>query len=268
MEFHSHERARILNITNTPGIYQIENILNAKKYIGSSVNVKRRMRTHRRLLENGNHFNHKLQDDWSKHGEKAFKFSLIIICSNSSKLMYEKICIDVFESVDTGYNISSNPRAPVEGLTWKQSQETKDKIRKARTGTKRSAEVCRNISIGRKGKGVGRIMTQETREKISLALKGRPQHPSNDWTGRHHSEESKRKIGDASRGRVASEESRKKMSAAKLGRIVSAETRRKLSVLNKGRVHSSAIRQNMSDAHKGKPWSTARRAAHEAKKVN
>ena len=38
------------------------------------------------------------------------------------------------------------------------------------------------------------------------------------WTGKHHTEESKKKIGDANRGRVHTAESRKNMSEAHLGK--------------------------------------------------
>ena len=53
-----------------------------------------------------------------------------------------------------------------------------------------------------------------------------------------HSEEHKRKIGEALKGRIHSEESKRKMSEAKKGRTFSEETRRKMSEAAKGRKKS------------------------------
>lgn len=74
------------------------------------------------------------------------------------------------------------------------------------------------------------IRTDETRQKMSLAQKGKPRDPevvarmAATRRGMKHTEETKRKIGDAGRGR--------KM---KTVRIPSAEERMRISLANKGK---------------------------------
>lgn len=69
------------------------------------------------------------------------------------------------------------------------------------------------------------IVTDETRRKMGAAHKGR-----------HHSEEARRKMSVAKKGIKFSEESRKHMSESHKGKPLSEETRRKLSETNKGRI--------------------------------
>lgn len=61
-------------------------------------------------------------------------------------------------------------------------------------------------------------------------------------------------------GYTYSEETRKKISAAHRGKPKSDEHRRKLSEANKGKKLSIEIRQKLSEAHRGKPHSETHRA--------
>ena len=63
------------------GIYQIENLINHKKYIGKSVDIYRRWKHHKFLLNSNLHYNSHLQSSWNKYGEKNFKFTIIDICN-------------------------------------------------------------------------------------------------------------------------------------------------------------------------------------------
>ncbi len=56
----------------------------------------------------------------------------------------------------------------------------------------------------------GRHHSEETKKKLSEARKGKP-----TWNGKHHSEETKKKMAEAHKGKTFSEEHRKKMSEAK-----------------------------------------------------
>jgi group I intron endonuclease len=59
---------------NNIGIYKITNLVNNRYYIGSSLDIKRRWDTHRRMLNKNNHHNDFLQKSWNKHGGDNFKF--------------------------------------------------------------------------------------------------------------------------------------------------------------------------------------------------
>ena len=93
--------------------------------------------------------------------------------------------------------------------------------------------------------------SEESKRKMSEALKGKPRTS--------HSEESRRKISEALKGKTLTEEHKRKISEAN-GNI-SEETKRKLSEAGKGNKnssghkHSGESKRKMSEAKKGKTYS-------------
>lgn len=87
---------------------------------------------------------------------------------------------------------------------------------KGRPGHLRSAETRLKLSEVHKGKS----MSEEHKRKIAEALKGRR---------RHFSEEHRQKLSQAKKGKPKSEETRRKMSEARRGKRMSEETKRKIS---------------------------------------
>jgi len=59
------------------GIYKIENKINGKFYIGSSKNIEKRFKVHKRGLNSNKHHNIYLQRSWLKYGASAFLFTII-----------------------------------------------------------------------------------------------------------------------------------------------------------------------------------------------
>jgi hypothetical protein len=121
--------------------------------------------------------------------------------------------------------------------------------------------ILHNMTNG--GDGVsGAIISDETKRKLSEAHKGKTHSEetrrkiSEAKKGKTHSEETKRKIGEAHKN--PSEETRRKIGEASKGRnkdrIVSEETRRKMSESGKGRTHSEDSKKKMSEASKGTKW--------------
>ena len=104
--------------------------------------------------------------------------------------------------------------------------------------------------------------SNETKKKMSDAKKGKTAsaETKQKMTGKTHSDESKRKISDAGKNRPPiSTETKQKMSDAKKGKPSgrkgkphSDETKQKISDAGKGKTHSAETRQKMSDAKKGK----------------
>ena len=110
------------------------------------------------------------------------------------------------------------------------------------------------------GEGVlGLICSEETRQKMSEALKGRTfseeakQKISEALKGNTRSEETRQKISEAKQN--MSEETKQKMSEAKKGRKLSEEHIQKMREARKGKTHTEETKQKMSAAHKGKTLS-------------
>lgn len=80
------------------GIYKIENIINGKKYIGSSINIDKRFYRHKNDLINNKHNNIHLQRDFNKYSLDDFKFECIEICDvNNIKKIEQKYLDKIFE---------------------------------------------------------------------------------------------------------------------------------------------------------------------------
>jgi group I intron endonuclease len=93
-------------------VYQIQNTINGKVYIGSTVKYRYRKNRHLYLLRHNKHESPKLQNAFNKYGEKSFRFSLLIENVSSIKLLrkYEQYFIDSFDATHPkfGYNIAIN----------------------------------------------------------------------------------------------------------------------------------------------------------------
>lgn len=61
------------------GIYYIINIVNNKKYIGSSFDIKKRISKHFRQLSKNKHINKHLQNAYNFYGKENFSFEIVEI---------------------------------------------------------------------------------------------------------------------------------------------------------------------------------------------
>lgn len=77
------------------GVYEIKNIINSKKYIGSTtMSFSKRLEHHRCLLRNGTHKNKHLQRAWDKYGEDNFEFNILEVVDKCCTLTVEQTYLD------------------------------------------------------------------------------------------------------------------------------------------------------------------------------
>ena len=100
------------------------------------------------------------------------------------------------------------------------SKEAREKRSRSLKGRVFSEETRAKLSIAAKGK-VGHPLSEATRAKLSAANKGKSKPPISD--------ETREKMSKSRMGKTASPETRKRISTACSGRKVSSETRAKLS---------------------------------------
>ena len=155
------------------GIYEIRNMVNGKRYVGSAVSFGNRWRVHAQSLARGDHHSRALQRAWARYSPRAFQFNKLLACSKENLIMYEQICIDALKPE---YNCA--PKAGSQ-LGYKHSEESRQRMSASRpkdfspmTGKTHSAESRAKISASRLGKGGG-PMAAERRAKIGAAQKGR-----------------------------------------------------------------------------------------------
>ena len=90
------------------GIYCIENIINNRKYIGLSRDIKRRWCEHKSELRNNHHCNIHLQRAWNFYGEEAFKFYVVELCDPFIICDKERYYISEYRTLshENGYNLT------------------------------------------------------------------------------------------------------------------------------------------------------------------
>lgn len=187
-----------MSAVQTTGIYEIRNLVNGKRYVGSAVHFGYRWTKHQSQLAKGNHHSRHLQRAWEKYGSTAFEFRKLIICGRENLIMYEQAAMDAYKPE---YNV-----APKAGSAL---------------GVVRTAEAIARTVATRRARG-GWSPTQETREKISATLKGQP--------GRPHTAESILKMSELQKARGV--EHLKMIWAAKVGVPRPAHVRTKLGKAN------------------------------------
>lgn len=227
------------------GIYAILNRVNGRCYIGSAVNIAKRILEHKYYLRKDLHRNRYLQNAWNKYGEDKFTFKTLLLCDSSNLIFFEQRVLDALWENGL-YNLS-----PTAGSTLgvKYTDEAKAKVgakSKGRwLGRTHTEEAKKKIADGNKGKNAGKEASLETRKKMSQSGKGRK-----------FSEEHKARISASLKGKKRSPEAVEKVRLALTGRKISEETRLKLAPFRKGskkgRKLSEATRAKMSLAHLGK----------------
>ena len=103
---------------NQCGVYVIRCEPTGKEYVGSSINIVKRIREHFYRLERGAHRNRRLQNAYKKYGKVSFRSEVLLYCDQINLEVYGKKLIKKlqpeFNIVNTGHTngaINSNVRA-------------------------------------------------------------------------------------------------------------------------------------------------------------
>lgn len=156
------------------GIYRILNVSNGHLYIGSSNNVRKRLRGHKAQLRSGEHRNKHLQWAWNKYGEDKFVFEKIEDVNRKQDLLgREQWFLDNVIKWEVDYNVAVDSRG-TNNLTF--SVATRKKISK--------------INSGKGNPMYGKNHTAEAKKKMSMAKIG------STWTDERKERQSKRFIED------------------------------------------------------------------------
>lgn len=133
-------------------------------YIGSCVSFKQRIHEHTRRLGSNRHVNKKMQNVFNKY--QLFEVELIEKCTPAQLSEIEQKYIDQWFNHPKCMNL--NPTAGTM-FGFKHSEETKQKIRQIRTGTKATEATRAKLKVVQSG----RLHTEESKKKMSELAKNR-----------------------------------------------------------------------------------------------
>ena len=205
------------------GVYKIVNCKDGKFYIGSSVDIEKRFNSHRKALIEGKHNNEYLQNAWNKYGEDSFDFIVIEEVNDINELRNrETYYLQTTNCTDhsIGYNLLNNANV---GLGVSASKEVRKKISEACSGSKNgnygrkhTEEELIRMHNNRWGEGYirkPRKSVRKTPEELAISR----QRMSELMKGRIVSQETREKIRQSRLGKKASLELRQKYSEQRRG---------------------------------------------------
>lgn len=133
------------------GIYVIKNLKTGHRYIGQSIDLKRRMRRQHQRLRDNKHENDYIQKHYNKYGDENFLFSIIETCPLEMLDEKEIYWINYYDTMNRakGYNLESGGNA---------QKIISEEARRKKQG-------CNNPMYGRKWNNTQRV-------RITLANRG------------------------------------------------------------------------------------------------
>jgi len=137
------DKLAILETKGRSGIYMWTSKLNGKKYLGSSVNLRRRLleyyNVNRLLKESSMPINVALL----KYGYHNFSLTILEFCDIDSLMAIEKYYFEVYSPE---YNILQDPGSPSRGSGWKHSEGSIDNMRIAASKRSKSLDILAKLS--------------------------------------------------------------------------------------------------------------------------
>lgn len=121
------------------------NKLNGKKYVGSSMDLKRRLLEYYNVNRMLNEKSMAINVALLKYGYTNFSLTILEFCEKDSLMSREK---HFFEVYSPEYNILKIPGSPSRGSGWTHSEATIENMRIAASKTLKSPEFLTKLSKG------------------------------------------------------------------------------------------------------------------------
>lgn len=182
-------------------IYKITCTENNRVYIGQTKNKRKRWDEHKYDLRRNQHHSVYMQRAFNKYGENSFKHEIIETCSSAKVDEKEIFWITFYDSTNKlkGFNLESG------GNKLKQlAQETKDKISAKNKVNYEHTKFALNSPeaiLKRSVSNTGKKRSVKFRNRMKEIAESRTGE-KNSFFGKQHTNETKRKIGEANRGRA------------------------------------------------------------------
>lgn len=107
------------------GVYELFNLVNGKRYVGSSINIYNRLNEHLYNLKNNKAHNKHLQSAWNKYGEENFIYNVLEFCNEDLQFKREQYYIDcIHPEYNLTYNVIANTGHQVSDECKKKISET------------------------------------------------------------------------------------------------------------------------------------------------
>lgn len=133
------------SIKGKSGIYMWTNKLNGKKYVGSSLDLRRRLLEYYNVNRMLNEKSMPINVALLKYGYTNFSLTILEICDKDSLMSREKYFFEVYSPE---YNILKTPGSPNRGSGWTHSEATIESMRIAASKTFKSPEFLTKLSKG------------------------------------------------------------------------------------------------------------------------
>lgn len=236
-------------------IYQIKSKETGKCYIGSTNDYRLREMRHRNSLKARKHHSKILQFHVNKYGFEDLEFEILEVVESESNLIErEQFYMDkikpqfnvrLIAESNLGWHHSEESKEKISRNNAKNalgrpvSKETREKLSIAHTGSKRTEEQNKARSERSKGEGNPSFGKKASAETIEKLRQSHLGLP-NKLKGIPRTEETKKKISEANKGHVKSEETLRKMSESMMGKN------------KKGNPHSDETKEKLRITSTGK----------------
>lgn len=135
------------------------NKLNGKKYIGSSINLRRRLLQYYNVKRLLNEKSMPINIALLKYGYHNFSLTILEFCDIYNLISREKHFFDVYSPE---YNILNTPGSPSRGSGWKHSEAALENMRIAANNRLKSPEVTAKLSAAQPNNKKVEVIDLET----------------------------------------------------------------------------------------------------------